>query len=532
MMTVSSALDWINERNWLITSAEERLELLHQIQHNLSVYMDAVVAADCTARNIDLQDPSQAHLFGSIIQSVITPIANNLTACIELYEYFAKNRFPKPVRQSQKDNDCWDIQVFPHHTRDKALFMDRRDYLRIRGEPIQQNPMELEGGVTAVLGAGCFSSAFEVIRSLFLDNSACVYKPHELNKESASIWEDILEPLVDLHALSFCDTDQGEVLVTHDRITKIYFTGGESAAESVASQAKVPCVFETGSNNPCIIVPGDVPWTLDEIRHQALHIATYAKMNGGAECTRPQTLITCQAWPQRDTFLRAVERALKEETPAVPCYYPTSKAQFDLFKKEYPKGNVLTPEKDAVSDSEFLLITDLPEDSFSHQHEAFAPVLCEVPLDTADDPKVFLGKAVVFCNKQLKGNLSCSVIMDEVTQSHHASAVEAAIDELSYGLISVNSLPTYGWFNPYLSWGAFSESQEPNNFGNMMCYSNVVKSISYSGFRSPSHLLMENKKQWLKMSKEITNYAIHPSWLRVGSVSMNMLTGRMRSRDF
>lgn len=532
MMTVKSAMDWINPNHWLVISAEERLELLHQVQNNLSVYMDLLVASDCGTRNIDMQDSAQTHLLGSILQSAIMPVANNLSACIDLYEHLVKHRLPNAVKKSDKGNGYWDVQVFPNHTRDKALFMDRRDYLRVQGEPTQKNPMELTGGITAILGAGNFSSAFEVICSLFLCNSVCIYKPHEMNKESASIWEDIFEPLIDVHALSFCEASQGEALIEQDRLTQIYFMGNEKVAEEIALKSNIPCLFEIGSNNPCIIVPGDIPWTTDEIHHQAVHIATYAKIHGGADCTRPQTLITCKAWAQRDAFLRALEQAIKEETPAIPCHYSASQAQFRQFLEQYSDVDLLTPEKDQVEHSEFLFLRDLPMDSFSHQHEAFSPVLCEVPLDTSDDPNVFLEKAVEFANDRLKGNLSCSVIMDEITQSHHASAVEAAIDHLAYGLVSINSLPTYGWYNPYLSWGVLSDKDIPNHFDNAMGYENVTKNISYSGFRSPSHLLMENKRQWLKMSKEITNYAIHPSWLRLGSVSMNMLTGRMRSRDF
>ncbi|MCJ1877452.1 aldehyde dehydrogenase, partial [Klebsiella sp. HSTU-Sny5] len=75
-------------------------------------------------------------------------------------------------------------------------------------------------------------------------------------------------------------------------------------------------------NNPCIIVPGDRPWTKKEIEHQAVQIATMAKFNGGANCGRPQTPVTSKYWPQRKEFLDALRVALAETTPAMGMYYP------------------------------------------------------------------------------------------------------------------------------------------------------------------------------------------------------------------
>jgi hypothetical protein len=56
-----------------------------------------------------------------------------------------------------------------------------------------------------------------------------------------------------------------------------------------------PVVAECGGNNPCIVVPGDAPWTDKEITHQARQFVTLAKMNGGAVCGRAQTLNTIPA---------------------------------------------------------------------------------------------------------------------------------------------------------------------------------------------------------------------------------------------
>ena len=74
---------------------------------------------------------------------------------------------------------------------------DCKGYLRIKGKPQQINPLEKEGHIIAVLGAGNYSSSFELIRALFIDNCVVVHKPHQMNANSDKVWEKILKPLVD-----------------------------------------------------------------------------------------------------------------------------------------------------------------------------------------------------------------------------------------------------------------------------------------------------------------------------------------------
>ena len=52
------------------------------------------------------------------------------------------------------------------------------------------------------------------------------------------------------------------------------------------------------------------PWTKKEIKHQEVQIATLAKINGGAVCGLPQTIITSKKWAQREEFLSALKAAL------------------------------------------------------------------------------------------------------------------------------------------------------------------------------------------------------------------------------
>lgn len=186
---------------------------------------------------------------------------------------------PGPVGIKKVGADRYDVHVFPRNAKDKIMYSDRKDYLRVKGEPRQANPLERPGGVIGVLGAGNFSSSFEVITGLFLDNCTVVHKPHPMNEKSNAVWEKIMRPLVDHKALSFCDPDDGKDLVQDGRLTRTYFTGGAPTARAISASTDTPIVSEYGGNNPCIIVPGDRPWKASEIKHHAAVIATMGKLN-------------------------------------------------------------------------------------------------------------------------------------------------------------------------------------------------------------------------------------------------------------
>lgn len=256
--------------------------------------------------------------------ATVVPMASTVSAAILLYESILDGKMPQPLSVEKVSEDLYDIYVFPQERKDKLMYADQKSRIRVKGEPKQINPMEKPAGIIAVLGAGNYSSALEVLKAIFFENCAVVHKPHHLNEETDRIWAKIMQPLIDQHVLSFCDADQGQDLTVDPRLSGIYFTGGTGTAEAIMSATETPLISECGGNNPCIIVPGDRPWTKKEIEHRAVQIATMAKFNGGASCGRPQTTVTSKYWPQRKEFLDALRVALAETTPAMGMYYPRS----------------------------------------------------------------------------------------------------------------------------------------------------------------------------------------------------------------
>ncbi len=533
-MDAKLAIDCLQPGKWQNTPVNVRQDLLKQIQNNIVLYMDELVVADNKVRGVSPSDPATRHMAGTA--ATISPIASNVAACIDIYKLLAKGQMPKPPSIKKIRDGLYDVRVAPLNTKDRMLAGDSKGFLRIKGEPRQVNPLDKEGGIIAVLGAGNYSSSFELIRALFIDNCVVVHKPHPMNAPSDKVWEKVLKPLTDHQALSYCDPDGGEALIRDTRLKKIYFTGGSPTANAIKASTPVELVSECGGNNPCMIVPGDRPWTEKEMHHQALHIATFAKLNGGAACGRVQTLVTCRNWSQRREFLDAVQTAIRDETPGVTSYYPGSMEVWAEFNKHYPEAKIIQSEGGALPNSDLLFIEDVEEDCYATQREAFCQVVDEVALDTAPNAEAFLLSAVEFANSKLHGTLGASILIDEDSKKVHGKQVDQAVTDLKYGAIAINTMAPYAWLNPFLTWGGNEQGQEVvsghGNFGNLLSFENIEKSIIETGFMSPGHMLLTNKEVFYKLSEQSARYYAKPSWGGIGAMLMTLVAGKFKAKDF
>jgi acyl-CoA reductase-like NAD-dependent aldehyde dehydrogenase len=533
-MNAKEAFEQLNLKKWANTSIHERLHLLEEVRDNLKKHARELATADSNMKNGRMGETLFSDPESMIATAV--PIANNLTASIHLYESLAKGGMPKPISVTKIKDGIYDVHVFPQDAKDKIMSGTQSGHLRIKGDPRQVSPLDKAAGVIAVLGAGNYSSSLEMVKAMFYDNCAVIHKPHHLNEETDKVWAKIFKPLVDIGALSFCAADQGRELTQLPGLSKIYFTGGTGTAKAIMKATDTPLISECGGNNPCIIVPGDRLWTNKEMEHQAIQIATLAKLNGGAVCGRPQTLVTSKHWPQREPFLAAIRKALAEQTPAAGTYYPGSDKVTDGFKEAYADAEVIKPENGKYKRSDFLLIPGVDEDGYAVKNEAFCQIIGEVPLDVPADAENFLPKATEFCNDKLLGTLGCMVLIDEDTKKAHPEALDRAVTELSYGGIAVNTGPPMIFLSPYLTWGGNEEGKEmvsgSGNFGNLLGFENIEKSILYDKFMSPGHMMRTNQKAFDHLAKNMARYAMAPSWINLTRLVGGAAVDGFRGKDF
>ena len=533
-LTARESIDQLNPESWANTPIDKRLNLLYQVRENVKIYGPELAKSDAKMKN-GLMGEELFSEDESLVATVV-PIASTLTACIGLYEALQEGKMLEPLEVKKVGDDLYDIRVFPKEAKDKILYADRHDFLRVTGEPKQVRPTDKPASIIAVLGAGNYSSALEMVKAIFLENAVVVHKPHHLNEPTDEIWAKIFQPLVNEQTISFCRVDQGRDLTQDERLSKIYFTGGAGTAKAITEATDTELVSECGGNNPCIVVPGDKSWSKKEIEHQALQIVTMSKLNGGAVCGRPQTLVTCKNWSQREEFIEAIRNAIQNETPAAGSYYPGSKEVADKFLENHPNAEVLKPENDKFENANYLFIPSVSEDSYAVNNEAFCQILDEVPLDTPPNASDFLPKAVSFANEKLLGTLASCIIIDEHSKKQHEDSLTQAVTDLKYGGIAVNTMPPFIFLNPYLTWGGNEEGQElvsgRGHFGNLLCFENIEKSIIYADFMSVGHMINTNKSAMNGLSRGMAKYATDPSWMNLTKLTVTALSGKCKSKDF
>lgn len=524
--TAQEAFDHLKPSEWAETSIEKRLELLKKIQDNMEKYGDELAEADGKMKNGIIGDELYFHGFN--IFGTLGPISGAVGASVMLYELLKKGKMPQPNKVTQINDEIFDIEVFPHTAKDKVMAGKQRGHLRVKGEPKQINPMDKPSGVIAVLGAGNYSSSLEMVKAMFWENKAVIHKPHHLNEASDAVWQKIFAPLVEIGALSFCSADQGRDLTGIQGLHAIYFTGGASTAKTIMENTDTPLVSECGGNNPCIVVPGDRPWTEKEMEHQAIKIASLAKMNGGAVCGRAQTLITSKNWEQREEFLDALRKAIAEQTVSGGTYYPGTDETRKGFEEAYPDAENIQSEGGKYKKSDMLFITGAEEDSYAAKNEAFCQIISEIPLDVPANAEEFLPKAVAFSNEKLLGTLGCMILIDDDTQAAHQKSLDDAVTNLSYGGISVNTIPPMVFFSPYLTWGGNEEGREfasgVGNFGNALNFENIEKSILYDQFISPGDMLVTDREVMNKLATAQIKYFVHPTWCNLVKLIVKAMT--------
>ncbi|MCT4633860.1 MAG: aldehyde dehydrogenase family protein [Firmicutes bacterium] len=534
-MKAKEAVDWLDSKKWSQTSIEKRIEMIKKVQKNLNEHIEDLAAEDTKMKKLDTRN---GYLTGLGYQTTVVPVGGQLNAVLDIYESILGGEIMHALEVNRINDDTYDLLVFPQTGKDKMMYSDRKDYLRVKGNPKQISPLDRAGGITAVLGAGNYSSAVEMVNALFIDNCAVVHKPHHMNSNTDKIWEQIFKPLIEYKALSFCDSEGGRELVKDDRVDKIYFTGGTKTAEKIKSDTKAKLVSECGGNNPCIVIPGDRPWTEKELKHQAQVLVTVGKLNGGAVCGRPQTFITSKKWSQRRAFLDALKEAIVNDTPAATSYYPGTEEVMENFKNNHPEAEILKPEKGNVKNSEFIFIEDIRVDSYAVTNEAFCQIFDEIAIDNVNTTEEFINEAVKFSNSKLHGSLGSMIVVDDDTLENHRKAVADAVTELRYGSVGVNTPPPFIFMNPYLTWGGHEEAEKEHfvsgigNFGNVLGYENVEKSISYNKFVSSGDMISDNKGVWLKLSKAAAQNASNPTWMNLFKMVGTVVFGNFRKKDF
>jgi aldehyde dehydrogenase (NAD(P)+) len=301
-----------------------------------------------------------------------------------------------------------------------------------------------QGRVSLVLGAGNIASIapLDVLYKMIADGSVCLLKMNPLNEYLGPILERAFASFVDAGFLRFTygGADVGSYLCAHDLIADIHITGSEATHAAIVAAAgnRKRITSELGNVSPTIVLPG--PWSEDDLRHQALHIATQKAHNAGFNCVAAQVLIVPKDWKYTQTLPPAILDVF-ERMEQRPEYYPGA-SQRRAALAHYAQGlrTIVRVSPDEIEQPAFTT-------------ETFSGVLACVELE--GDTETYLKRAVEFANTRLRGTLGANLIAHPATMKAHALAIDNAICALRYGTIGINVWTGAGFLIAEAPWGAY-----------------------------------------------------------------------------
>jgi hypothetical protein len=107
---------------------------------------------------------------------------------------------------------------------------------------------------------------------------------------------------------------------------------------------------------------------------------------------------------------------------------------------------------------------------------------------------------------------------------------------MEYGGIAINTMPPFIFLSPYLIWGGNEEGKTfvsgLGNFGNLLNYENVEKSIIEANFTSAGHMMNTNKAANDALSRNMAHFAMAPTWMNLTRLMAGAVTGSFRHKDF
>lgn len=336
----------------------------------------------------------------------------------------------------------------------------------IHGDALARAQSSDYSKISAVLGAGNVSSvpATDSLNRMLFESRRVVLKMNPVNSYLHSVFEEAFAPFLreGLFQIITGDATKGQYLIHHPCIADVHITGSIASHDRIVwgddprAQAKQklrgapllakPITSELGNVSPWLIVPGR--YTTRELESQAEHVAASITNNASFNCLATRVIVTWSGWPQRDLFLRTVERLLRQ-TPNRVAYYPGAVDRYCRFA-----GLDGSLEPGQTLPWTLLSAQSIRERPELFTEESFACVCAETCLDSPT-PEMFVQEAVSFANDCLAGTLCASITIPRDFRRNHPSVVHAALRDLRYTSLCVNQWSGLAYSLVSPPWGGY-----------------------------------------------------------------------------
>mmetsp|Transcript_37849 Transcript_37849/g.62782 ORF Transcript_37849/g.62782 Transcript_37849/m.62782 type:complete len:543 (-) Transcript_37849:75-1703(-) len=528
-----------NAEAWASLSYAEKLKLLYEIRDNGEKYAPEFAEASSKLRHYEDLPHMRPEGWGMGPGGLVC-----VRYFITTYESLVRDGAAPKLKMRTRPDGKKIALAFPISTLDKVAASGNYGEIWLEESSTgEQGACLQQKGCTGLLGAGNYDFPFELITKMFSDNRVAIYKANPVNAAVVDVLSKILAPLIDRKFLAIIkgSAAEGAFITQHPLIDDLLIVGAESTYNRIvwgppdqqAANKKAgkklctkPFEAELGCVNPFIIVPGK--WTSAEIKHHAAQIIGSKSMNSGHICASPGVIVVDAHWPQRKEFQDALREAWKSVKP-VPLFYPGVAERCQKLKRSI---KVFDEVEGGDKSEERIFVPNAPDDCILFKEETFGSVLTEKGLEGCNgDPTTFLTEAVKWCNDSLWGTLTCTILIDPVTEKAIGRpALEGAIAALRYGAVGVNQWGLLIFGLP-LAWGAFPGSTPEDIqsgtapvMNNYFLLDKVEKSVLYSPFMSPGHPKLLSTGD-LPVFRSLTYFGLRQTWTRLFSLLRAFVLG-------
>lgn len=578
------------KHTWAQLPLDEKIHHLARIRDNTARLAQRWVQASVQAKRIPPGSPAEGEEWLAGPWAVIWAAQNYLRTLTALRDGTDLLALTGGVRTGINGQVV--VDVFPLDIFDRLIVSGVRaevwmqpdvtlDNLRASMARFYRQPAPA-GRVALVLGAGNIASIApnDVLHKLIAEGKVCLLKMNPVNAYLGPILEEIFASLRAYGFIEFAygGVEVGQYLTDHPQVEEIHITGSArthdaivfgSGAEGQQRKAEnrprlhKPITSELGNVTPTVVLPG--PWTDEDLRFQAEHIATQKMNNASFNCVAAQVLVMPDGWPLRERLLYHLRAVLRQTPPRYP-YYPGAAERVQRVVAAYPQAELIDGStggstsggstsdgstsggSTAVPRTLVLGLTPASAGDLLLQEEAFAPVLAEVLLP-GQDPVAYLRQAVEFCNERLWGTLGANLIAHPYTLRALRRPVQQALADLRYGTIGVNIWAAAGFNLSQTSWGAapgHTLADVGSGIGtvhNTFLFEQPQKSVIYGNFTPfPRNFVWENlarrefhnlptppwhlgNRQAPAITRIMTRLAAQPGWLPLPGLFLRALRG-------
>lgn len=476
---------YAHQARWLFASPRKRIELLERCITMVAQSAREWVDVACEIKQIPAGNPCRAEelLAGPVITlRYLRLLLRNLKAL--------DNGQPNPLpgRLFQAADGRWQVPVLPiaRELFDPFCFVNFHAHVRLTAGLSEEDaiaatrPAESRLPTTSlVLGAGNVTGILsaDVLGKVFQEHHAVLLKLHPLTDPLRPIFEHAFSPLIEAGCLRIVSGDAafGARAIQHDMVDAVHITGSVAAHEAIVwgtdADARKrsgkplldkPVTSELGNVTPWIVVPGH--YSTMQLQAQAENIAASIVNNAGFNCLATRVLVTWKHWPQREDLLSRLQ-AIFSRLPRRVAYYPGAQDRYERFTGCRLDRGELNPHATGIYHNlpqlPWTLLRDVnPADSpLFCREESFVPVCAEMPLEAADEFS-FLGRATDFVNDELWGTLCATLTVPSVFRrtSRGQSELQAAINRLRYGTVTINQWSGIAFAMLTLPWGGHPSS--------------------------------------------------------------------------